>query len=158
MKTVHLTRARVRWKFSSQKLHCLWGRLEIFCFRSSIWEDNEQITGKALLQSLCSYRKYHSSFCDTRVQRCLWMARSGLLSAWKANISALQSLPGDSVMEGPFPDGIPMCPGCAVPGSARGQWKSLLLCSWVNLPLPKRSSHGNMHSVWWQMMNGAVLL
>lgn len=37
----------------------------------------------ALLQSLCSYRKYHSFFGKTRVQRYLWTAHSGLFSAWK---------------------------------------------------------------------------
>lgn len=57
--------------------------LEILYFRLSIWEENKLITGTAILQSLCSYRKYHSFFCKTRVQRYLWMAHSGLFTAWK---------------------------------------------------------------------------
>ena len=75
--------ARVRWNIHQQKSLFLRGMLEILCFRWSIWEQNKWVNGTALLQSPCSYRKYHSSFCKTRVQRYLLIGHSGLFSAWK---------------------------------------------------------------------------
>lgn len=51
-----------------QKSFFLQGMLEMLCAKSSIWEKNKCITGRALLQWLCSYGEHHSSSCKTRVQ------------------------------------------------------------------------------------------
>lgn len=65
-----------------QKSFFLQGMLEMLCAKSSIWEKNKCITGRALLQWLCSYGEHHSSSCKTRVQWYPWIMHSGLFSAW----------------------------------------------------------------------------